>query len=73
MVDGYLTSSFKIERGVPQGDTASPYIFIIVLEILLLRLKNDPGILKLNILPHDKPEDNNEFNIDPLAVFADSI
>ena len=73
MVDGYLTSSFKIERGVPQGDTASPYIFIIVLEILLLRLKNDPGILKLNILPHDNPEDNNDVNIDPLAVFADDM
>jgi hypothetical protein len=25
-------------------DTASPYIFIIVLEILLLRLKHDPNL-----------------------------
>ena len=73
MVDGFLTSSFNIDRGVPQGDSASPYIFIIVLEILLLKLKNDPGIIKLNILPHDKPEDNDDFNADPLAVFADDM
>ena len=34
MVDGYETKPFRIERGVPQGDTASPYLFILVLEIL---------------------------------------
>ena len=38
MVDGYETNPFRIERGVPQGDTASPYLFILVLEILLLRI-----------------------------------
>ena len=73
MVDGFLTSPFNIERSVPQGDTASPYIFIIVLEILLLKLKNDPGIIKLNLLPHDNPEDNTDFTTDPLAVFADDM
>ena len=35
MVDGYPTKQFNILRGVPLGDTASPYIFIIFLEILL--------------------------------------
>ena len=44
MIDGFKTEQFKILRGVPQGDTASPYIFIIVLEILLLRLKHDPDL-----------------------------
>ena len=33
MIDGYETLPFNIERGVPQGDTASPYLFILVLEI----------------------------------------
>ena len=36
MIDGYETLPFNIERGVPQGDTACPYLFILVLEILLL-------------------------------------
>ena len=44
MIDGFKTQQFKILRGVPQGDTASPYIFIIVLEILLLRLKHDENL-----------------------------
>ena len=38
MIDGYETNPFKIERGLPQGDTASPYLFILDLEILLLRM-----------------------------------
>ena len=39
MIYGYETESFKIERGVPQGHTASPYLLILVLEILLMRIK----------------------------------
>ena len=50
MIDGYITKQFNILRGVPQGDKASPYIFVIVLEILLLRIKHhkDLTFLKFN-------------------------
>jgi exonuclease III len=43
MVEDRLTDVFKIERGTPQGDRASPYIFIICIEILLIKLKSIEG------------------------------
>ena len=42
---GFETKPFKIERGVPEGDTASPYLFILVLEILLLRIMLDDNVM----------------------------
>jgi len=36
--NGY-TESFNIERGTPQGDRISPFIFILCIEILLIKLK----------------------------------
>ncbi len=40
--DGY-SDSLGITRGTPQGDRSSPYIFIIVIEILLIKLKGMDG------------------------------
>jgi hypothetical protein len=40
--DGY-SDTVKIARGTPQGDRASPYIFIIVIEILLIKLRGMEG------------------------------
>jgi exonuclease III len=37
MGDGYSTD-IKIRRGTPQGDRASPFIFIIAIEILLMKI-----------------------------------
>jgi hypothetical protein len=36
--NGY-TDSFTIGRGTPQGDRISPFIFILCIEILLIKLK----------------------------------
>jgi len=38
-----VTNSFKINRGTPQGDRISPYLFIIIIEILLIKLKRLEG------------------------------
>ena len=49
MIDGHETETFRKERGVPQGDTASPYLFILVLEILLLRIMFDDKVTKIKL------------------------
>jgi hypothetical protein len=40
--DGY-SQTLKIARGTPQGDRSSPYIFIIVMEVLLMKIKSKDG------------------------------
>jgi len=42
-VGDMLTEPFDIKRGTPQGDRISPYIFIICIEILLIKLKRLEG------------------------------
>ncbi len=40
--EGY-SETFSIERGTPQGDRSSPYIFIICMEVLLMKILSMEG------------------------------
>jgi hypothetical protein len=74
MVDGHTTKQFNILRGVPQGDTASPYLFILVLEILLLRIKHDKNITLIKFeTPGYTDMDGGKLTISPLLCFADDM
>ena len=37
IINGHLSSTIKLQQGVPQGDVVSPYIFLLMVEILLIR------------------------------------
>ena len=48
-----ITSYFKLEKGVRQGDPVSTYLFIIALEIIFVMLKGNSNIKILKIFSHD--------------------
>ena len=48
LLGGHLTDSIPLEQGGPQGDIISPYIFILMVDILLIKItrtKNIRGII----------------------------
>jgi len=44
IVDDGMSELFYIRRGTPQGDRASPYKFIICIEVLLIKIKCKEGM-----------------------------
>ena len=46
------TQYFKLEKVTKQGDQISAYLFILVLEIVFLPIKEDKNIKRLNIFYH---------------------
>ena len=38
LLGGHLTLKILLEQGVPQGDIISPFIFIIAVEILIIKI-----------------------------------
>ena len=49
LMDGHLTDKIHLEQGVPQGDIISPYIFIIAVEILLIKITKSKNIQGVKI------------------------
>ena len=43
--DGTITKDFKLEKGTAQGDSASAYLFILVLEIAFRYIKENKKVL----------------------------
>ena len=59
----FASGHFLIQRGVRQGDPLSPYLFIIVLEVLATRIRGDASIRGVNVNGNDIK----------LQIFADDL
>ena len=47
LAGGHLTDTIHLQQGVPQGDIISPYLFLIMVEVLLIKItktKNITGV-----------------------------
>ena len=44
LLGGHLTEEILLGQGVPQGDIISPYLFIIMIEILLIKITKSKNI-----------------------------
>ena len=51
--NGYLSSKFPIERSTRQGDPISPLVFILVLELLFICIRNDENIRGIRIMNNE--------------------
>ena len=50
IVNGFLSDWFYLQRGCRQGDSLSPYLFILCAEILAALIRNDKDIKGIQIL-----------------------
>ena len=53
IISGGKTKYFKLERATQQGDPFSAYLFLLLLEIFFVFIKNNPNVKGLNIFKHE--------------------
>ena len=51
--NGFLSSTFPVERSTRQGDPISPLIFILVLEILFISIREDQNIKGIKVFNNE--------------------
>ena len=53
MVNGHMSTTFRLQQGVPQGDVVSPYIFLLMVEILLIKITKTKNIIGVNYAKYE--------------------
>ena len=71
MNGGYMTNYFKISRGVRQGCPLSPFLFVLAVEILALKLRHGPDCKGI-ILPNSREARLTQF-ADDTTVISSSV
>ncbi len=72
IVNGYMTESINIGRGVKQGDALSCSLFILVMDTVIRRIENNPNISKVKIGTDTDVCTNTFAYADDLAVIVES-
>ena len=70
MNNGSSSGYFKLERGVRQGDPLSPYLFILAIELLAIKLRDDKGIIGIKI---DRIEQKLSLYADDMTIVLSDI
>ena len=66
LLEGDLIKRILLERRVPQGDVVSPYIFILAVELLLIKINNTKLIQGIN---YAQKESRSETFADDTSIF----
>ena len=66
---GWLSSWFPTERGIRQGCPLSPLLFIIAVEILAIRIRNNPDVRGIQV--NEDRNENLQTNTTKIKQFAD--
>ena len=67
MNGGYMTNYFKVSRGVRQGCTLSPFLFVLAVRIVVLKQRHDPDCKGI-ILPNSREERLTQFSDDTTVI-----